>query len=341
MEKFNLKLFVSLALLTAIASFFVLFGNNQIYKTELDILILPRNEKMAESFDQTVESIKQLPLSLSFYNGMLAANKNIKDGAVGQSNYARKQFWNEKISAERIGESGVIRLEISDPNQAQSEVISAQLKHDLFFVISKYYNIKTDLEPRLIDGPITGAVAFSGIFISLLESIGLGAVFSFFMTIILSELFEAVSKRKMNSFNPQFSFKKNILPKMNVTKTEEVKYVFPEKKSAAEKALEEIENEEIAVSSEELPEEESASAEIKKEISSAIEPVRNIAKAGAPGNLPFADEELPDIFNTNKNEQVDAPSIEEAAKEDVGASYKEATPEEVKARLRKLLDGKF
>lgn len=342
MEKFNIKLFIVLAVLASIASFLVFFKVEQAYKTEIDILILPRNEKTAQSLDQTVESIKQIPLSLSFYNKMLEINKDIEDGAAGEMDYKRKEFWNKKINAQRIDGSGVIRFEVFDKKQEQSEIIASQLKNDIFFLISKYYNIKTDLEPRLIDGPITGNTVSDDIWKNIAKSVGLGMVAAFFLTLIISGLNVIISGRKQDLFSSQYSFRKDILPEKELNEDEDrnSEYKFSEHKSAAEKALVDLEARETSYHQEMLkrkkeiyPEDYSASEEIKDSV------ISTDRKVSAPINLPFTEEELPEIFNgNNKNEEI---SKETAIEEATETSYKEATPEEVQARIAKLLNGRI
>lgn len=335
MHKFNAKLFVILALLAAIVAFIVIINQSRAYKTELDILVLPRNEKTAQSLDQTVESIKQIPLSLSFYNKMLEANKDIEDGANGLPDYKRKAHWNSKISTERIGRSGIIKLEVFDENQWQSEILAYQLKNDIFTVISKYYNIKLDLEPRLIDGPITQNTISSGFWTTLAKSIGIG----FVVSLVITFLAGFISAKKENFFNSQYNFQKDIAPNLKIDDKRDFEYAFPAKKSAAEEVLEEIQAGEINATEEEVLEE-NAGLQVEAEAISvsADKPIRNAgSKASAPGNLPFTEEGLPDIFNGNKN-SVKKEAI--VAGEKPASSYKEATPEEVKARLMKLLNGK-
>lgn len=347
MHKFNAKLFVILALLTAIVAFVVFINLGRAYKTELDILILPRNEKTAMSLNQTVESIKQIPLSLSFYNKILEANKDIEDGANGLPDYKRKAYWNDKISAERIGQSGVIKFEVSDKNQWQSEILAYQLKNDIFTVISKYYNIKSDLEPRLIDGPITKNAITSGFWIILAKSVGIGLALGFVVAIIIAFMSGIASMRKEKLFNG-FDLKNDILPEKDLSAVDnrDFAYAFPAKKSAAEEALEEIREEELKAEQENNSEENAeicvdpacASEEEKKEESEVAKPSTD-RKSGAPGNLPFTEEELPDIFGGNGN-SVKNSEVAQADEENIVSSYKEATPEEVKARLMKLLNGK-
>jgi hypothetical protein len=333
------------------------FRVEQAFKTEIDILLLPKNEKTAQSFSQTVESIKQLPLSLSFYDKMLEANKDIKDGAIGEMDYKRKEFWNKKINAQRIDESGVIRFEIFDKDRWQSEIIAFQLKNDIFFLISKYYNIKTDLEPRLIDGPITGSAVSGDIWKSTAKSAGLGILIAFLLTVILSGLATIISRKKEDLFNAQYSFRKDVLPEKELQENKErdLEYHFPKYKSAAEKALAEFEAREAAYHQRKLkkdaaniPENNSVAKEIEDGTGSRIEsgmtvvnkPTRTVTqnvaekKASAPSNLPFTEEELPEIFNVKSEEVVK----KETTKENVETSYKEATPEEVQERIAKLLN---
>ncbi len=347
MHKFNAKLFVILALLTAIAAFVVLANLGRAYKTELDILILPRNEKTAMSLNQTVESIKQIPLSLSFYDKMLEANADIEDGANGLPDYKRKAYWNDKISAERIGQSGVLKFEVSDENQWQSEIIAGQLKNDIFTVISKYYNIKVDLEPRLIDGPITRNAITSGFWTTLAKSIGIGLIGGFAASLVIAFLAGFISAKKENLFNG-FDFKKDVLPEKDLDSADnrDFAYAFPAKKSAAQEALDVIREEELEAEQESNSEENAeicvdpvcVSEEEKKEEMEIARPSAD-KKADAPSNLPFTEEELPDIFGGNGNSLKNVETVETDEEKPV-SSYKEATPEEVKARLMKLLNGK-
>lgn len=336
MQKFNSRLFFALALAISAVVFAISLSQSRIYKTELDVLILPRNEKTAQSLNQTVESIKQIPLSLSFYNKLLEANSDIEDGAQGLPDYKRKEYWNEKIQTQRIGESGVIQINVLDQNQWQSEITAFQLKNDLFFVISKYYNIKTDLEPRLIDGPITSNIIFKNIWLALVKSLGLGIVAGFLGTILITLIVEFIFRKKEAFLNSQISFKKDVSASddLSADTKRDVEYdFFDKKKSAAEKALEEIQAEENVFENQEETEEKS-----QKDLGLSDEPVETISKdkkASAPGNLPFAEEELPEIFNGNGTNANKAAVLGNEEK----ISYKEATPEEVQARIAKLLKG--
>lgn len=342
MQKFNPRLFIALFLAASAVAFIFFINQSRTYKTEIDILILPRNEKTAQSLDQTVESIKQIPLSLSFYDKLLEINSDIEDGAAGLPDYKRKEYWNSKIRAERIGESGIIKFEVFDKNQWQSEITAFQLKNDIFFVISKYYNIKTDLEPRLIDGPITSSGISKNVWAVLLKSLGLGIVFGFVAGILISVISGVVSRKKEDFFNSQVSFKKDVLENNDLGENSErdFEYEFSSNKSAAEKALEEIQAEEMAYE-ESQPEEAAALEEEKPAESDALlsesaADISNDKKSVAPSNLPFAEEELPEIFNGNGKSSAEE---KDASKEEMKVSYKEATPEEVQARIAKLLQG--
>jgi hypothetical protein len=266
---------------------------------------------------------------------MLEANKDIKDGAIGEMDYKRKEFWNKKIKTERIGQSGVIRFEVFDENRWQSEIIAYQLKNDIFFLISKYYNIKIDLEPRLIDGPITGPAVSENIWKNVAKSLGLGILMSFSLTIILSLFTEVISRKKQDFFNIENSLRNDFLLEKELKKEtrRDLKYIFPKYQSEAEKALEELKEREEAYYQREL--------ERKAEKISSADPVipaQNVAnkKASAPSNLPFTEEDLPEIFNGNNHEEIS----QEIVKKEPESSYKEATPEEVQARIAKLLNEK-
>lgn len=154
---FKSKSYWVASILAAAVIFVALSRLNNGYKSEVDVLVLAKSPQASSSIAQITADAQTVPLSLSFYNKLLESNQNIKDSFSGLSDYQRKASWNKKIRTKIINRSGVIGIEIFDQDRAQAEIIASQTARDLSQVLSRYYNIKTDLDIRIIDGPITVA----------------------------------------------------------------------------------------------------------------------------------------------------------------------------------------
>jgi len=298
----------------AVIIFIIAINSNKAYRSEMDVLFLPKSEMAARNINQIVANAKQIPLSLSFYNKLVENNSDIEDGAMELPDAKRKQFWNAQISTEQIRKSGVVSVIAYSDNPMQADIINRQVTADLLVVMSRYYNIKTDLDMRIIDGPIADQIARTNIalwvFISLAIGLILGFIVGSLTDLILGKAEDMASEEKIDigqktSIFPKFSFPE--------VKIEKHKAEFPPKKPFNFK----VEEEEALVT----PKNEKAFVAAEK-------------KATAPDNLPFAEDFE---FNAPKQEEGAAKIYEE--KKFSADMAREATPEEVRARLNKLLGG--
>jgi hypothetical protein len=268
------KFYITLFLATAIV-FLAFININRAFKSETDILVIFKSEKAAESADIILENLKVLPKSLSFYDKVIADNKDAQNEQILElPDYKRQKYWNETINIERIGGSSVLKFVAMDKDQYNAEVLSTQTVKSLIRIIGVYYDIKNDIDIRIINEPITES-SFAGSYgFVFLESLLLGIILAFILnySLVLLEQNQP-EEEKRASFS----------------------WTYKEKK-------------ELEI----LPQEKKYQGFTKK--------------ASAPMNLPIA-EDL--IFEVSKKPEEKTPLTHEA------------TPEQVKERLNKLLSGKL
>lgn len=296
------KIFWLALILAAAVVFLVGINLDRNFKAEVDVLILPKSDSAVRNISQIMGNAKEIPRSLSFYDKLLERNEDIEDEAAGLPDYKRKAVWNSKNKIEQIGSSGIVKIEVFDPSQWQAEILSRQVATDVAVVMSKYYNVKTDLDVRIIDGPIIGYAPRRSIAAWIGISLLVGLAAGFLLSLISSVLSKAEIKRK---FQVRFPFR------------ERKPFVISEEKAGIPKGVFEAEKKE-----------EPAFVITKKE-----KPVIGATKkAAAPSNLPVGEEFI-----------FEAPKIkpEEEKPEEKKTAYREATPEEVKERLNKLLRGEM
>lgn len=331
------KVFWIFFLPAAIFIFIVLADNHKTFEVKSRILFLPKSEAAVQNIGQIMQNAEQIPRSLSFYNKILELNGDIDDGALGLPDAERKDFWNGKIETKQVKKSGIIEISIFDANQTQAETISKQTVAGILTVMSNYYDIKNNLDMRVIDGSISQEITRMNYFQSIAASLAGGIVAGFLITLLINFLSELQEKRMLEK-NSEAG---NTDAENNETEGDEAnpesfgfpKFSFPrfeEKK---------------------MPEEEAAAAEEKKspfdfriEDEAALVPPKKAGffglrekKSVAPNNLPVAENE--NEFVLDMSETKENPAIETVPEIPVIDHKREATPEEVKARLNKLLSG--
>jgi capsular polysaccharide biosynthesis protein len=229
---------------------------NNAYESEVDILVLAKSPQTLSAISQITADAQTIPLSLSFYNKLLENNPEIKDASAGLSDFQRKAFWDKKIRTKIINRSGVVRIEISDPDRSQAEIIASRTVRDLSKVFSRYYNIKTDLDIRIIDGPITAIGKKYDARTALPISLGI-ALLAVYISFALASAIEKTTFRAVNKAEKISILEQKIKPEFPVSSQE---YQIVPKPKAKE--------------------------DIKKEESST----RTLdKKAAAPSNLPIAE----------------------------------------------------
>jgi capsular polysaccharide biosynthesis protein len=297
------------------AVFFAIGLKTEALKTnqsEIRLLLLPKSETAARNANQIILNATEIPRSLSFYNKAVELNEAIDDKFSALPDSQRKAAWNDKIKIERVGKSGVVKIVVADEDSWQAQIISLQIADSLMTVMGRYYGAQ-NLEFKTLDGqivsqslPISGWIKL-GLF-SLLIALLIGGALAWLVNIFAKEGF---------SWNFQGDFWKKCTKPTSVEKADPLfsKYFS------------------IVNSSKPMEEKKSNKNSLVENILPADEVYQIEKKAVAPENLPIIEEEifpLPEKVEKKKN-----PFSAETV---VRQALHEATSEEVKARLNKLLN---
>ena len=298
------KLFWITTVIVAVIVFVIGINQNKLFVGETDILVLSKSDQVSRNFEQVVGDVKEIPGSLSFYNKLLQENSDITDVAAGLPDAQRKAQWNADLEVKSVRNSGVLRVQVSSPSQLQAEILSEQTAKDITVVMSRYYNIQSDLDIRLIDGPIVqkaNGMKNNGL---IALSIIIGLFCGFILKYLSYLLFGQKTKLEISSFKPSLKFP-------SFAKKEAVK-------TSTAPIMESVQTEEIF-----------AVPSVKKEA-----PIATERKTAAPANLPVGEEFV--MSSLRRAEKKAEPE-----KMHVEPLTHEASEDEVRARLNKLLNGKL
>ena len=301
-DKKQLKFYIWFSMVASIAVFVALININRTYKAETDVLIVPRNDAVSKNVSQIINSVKEIPKTLSFYDRILFSNDALIDDDIEElPSYKRKAHWESKIRTKKIDDSSMVKIIIFDKSQTQAEDLSRQAGLEIAGVMSQYYDIRTELEIRIVDGPIISYGLEKSAWILAAEGI-FGGILGAFMVFIINNFLEMLGVGT-KAQRIKFSATVRKLPRM-IIKPETEPLTFDKKPFGLE----------------------------KKETA-----VQMGKKSAAPENLPIAEDFLfsGKIVKSAEKSEVEK---EEAPEKPV---IREATPEEVKERLNKLLRGEF
>ncbi len=204
--------FVTLFFVTLAASLFWLdiFRG---YQSEVHVLVISKVPSVAT--DQVVENFAELSKNLSFYERLLEGGDLVDDDFAGYSQDKRKKLWNETVQVERRDHSGVLVVTAEQESAEKAKRLSEETVKTLFAVASFYYNIKTDVDLRIVDQPITKPVIRHWpqyILVSLGSALGLSILFF-----------------SLLSVTPFFFGKPKVTPKPDFEIGESVPFIDPRK----------------------------------------------------------------------------------------------------------------
>ncbi len=304
-EIFRLKTFWAIFLIVSGVIYIALTNLNHIYQTEIDVLIIPKNNLTVKNSNQIIENLKHIPLTLSFYEKLIQENgDDFNDSVLELPDYRKQIYWNSKIRISKVEDSDILKIIVFGNSIYQSENLSREVLKTFLTVTSSYYNIKTDLDIRIINKPVTNFTYKTSICILFLESL-LGSFILVLLVFWFSfSLFEKELFFKTKTKTPKLLFDYNSFNNSNQKK--------PQEALSLKNSLKNV-----------------SSFSIGKE-----------KKAQAPNNLPLAPVSFLENTNQKKSSTKKNPSLNKIDKEKKLDSTREATPEEVKARLNKLLSGK-
>jgi len=325
------------------------------YNAEVTVAILPQSNVVQSS--EVASTLKEITRTLSFYNRLIADNNFIDDDFDGYTSDVRKQKWQETVFVTHETGSGILVIHARGNTAEKAKNIASGTVKTLFSVASLYYDVKTDVDMRNIDGPIVTYTLDSVwiyLGVSIFSSVLLTSVF-FFVLFLLSgqagknkkELFEKQSSLQDASLDEYHI--RRAYPEFDATTDQDI-FIDP-KKFIPEKPF--VLPFEETVWKEEFLEsflKEKTEENIQKEATSQEETVpvsQNINER----NLPVADEDsLPFTFETVAEEEEKTETVishEEVSKDESVLPEQETkaetfepsepTQEEYRRRLNALL----
>lgn len=124
----------------------------RVYKSEMNVLVITRSSNVVT--EQVVANLIDLAKNLSFYERVLSQNDLLDDDFEGQTKDKRKALWNGIVTVSRSAQSGVLVVSAIQNTSEKAQLLSKETVKALFAVTAFYYNIKTDVDVRVVDGPI-------------------------------------------------------------------------------------------------------------------------------------------------------------------------------------------
>jgi hypothetical protein len=137
---------------------------------------------------------------------VLANNDLIEDDFEGYAPDKRKALWNDIVSVEQRAENGVLMVRARGETPEKAKRLAKQIAQTLFATMSFYYNVKTDIDMRIIDGPIVSyKLASPFLFGATSVATGLFITLLFFWFLNVSSGFVARQKMKTEKIHPEFA----------------------------------------------------------------------------------------------------------------------------------------
>ncbi len=295
------------------------------YQTQMSVLVIGRGMTDGSVVAKNLSGITQ---TLSFYERVLAGNENIDDRFAEESSSERLSHWQGVNQVSRGGDTDILNVVTRGDSPEESRELALATTKSLFEVAAFYYTIRTDVDLRVIDGPLTagfinnpllyGAISLaSGLLVTILFFALL-----WFVPRVFSFAFASRLHKKKEAEEIVLAHLGESVPLIDPTK------FVPEKlrnlSFEGEKPL------------------------VKENAHRPLFP-QSLSKSEAPANLPFAENNFPKFGEEMISEKY--PKFENLEEKEFSLSQfseagpiqpktEEPTAEEYKRRLNVLLAGK-
>lgn len=332
--------FLVVSAILSVTIFLLLLDSVKLYRSTVLVMVVPKSQIAIEQKSDIVQNVREFPKMLSFYDRLLNENPQIKDAAAGYPQDKRKKVWNEFIQTKQADTKAdnVVEISLIAKTQADAEFLSKKTTQALFGVMSRYYNLKSDVSVQIVDGPITTAIVRGWFWLLTLSLVlGMGLAFLFKQLLAFAQKTVRSNKQALDMVNlaglGERWFKQK---EQNLNSLEDL-YLSEEK---AEVLKEQIFKKEAQS---EL-EKQTVSKPIFKEANAQYPnfpemPKMHVPKASAPDNLPIAASD--DFYQETIIEPKEVFAQEEEKIMQKEPQHHEPTQEELKRRLNQLLNGGF
>lgn len=228
-------IFYVLALILGAVFFLFFLSDFKYYKTSTSILVAPRAGINA---DAMLNNLTKLPKTLSFYEKIISENKLLRDNFSGLEKDEKKAMWNRMIKTRIDNSSSIINIDIYAKNRLQSLLFSQQTARTLLGTASFYYDIRKDVDFRVVEEPQTRGVIMNWPWL-IASSVLFGLAFSYFLNAlrlkIISKAIKVKTVDKKQPVIPQTIASKKLFQPLKQSK--ENKQETPTKKGMAPENL--------------------------------------------------------------------------------------------------------
>lgn len=300
------------------------------YNAEIAVLVVSKTN--THTSEDVADTLAELTRTLSFYTRVLADNDLIEDDFAGFPSDERKALWNERVSVRQQNGGSVLVIRATGETTGQTKLLAEQTAQTLFSVAGIYFNVRTEIDLRVIDGPFVVyelQKPYQFVVYSLATSLFVTTIFFFFLRVVP----ELLRKKKRQSpeveaETPDESLPKHAYPEFHTG--DSVPWIDPKKFIPAKPQMLSFENTE-----EETQYTESA----PRFVSHAPAPM-NLPTASDELDLPVADTSLPFTFEAQPKENeifVADEDVVVPSEMSAESTPHEPTQEEYKRRLNELL----
>lgn len=330
----------------ALAAMFFLIGinYNRAYIGEIEILVLPKSDMAVRNIDQIIGNVERVPFSLNFYGNLLQANRDVEDDIAELSDAKKKNALSSIYRVARVKNSSIVKIETTGSNYSQAEALAWSVAKQIAVSMSQYYSIRTDLEIRLLEEPIISAENRTADPKIIIPSLFFGFVFSV--------LFFMLKQMQSDNFAPTL---KSIMREdenmhTNIPDAVPFEWAEPVQKETPLSSQPSVEQIVPAEKKEGLIMADAVESEIffqqglqKRKPTPSVEHsavTDKTRKSSAPENLPVGSEFILNNLKLIKEKQEEARKHHFTESKDPGVPKNyEASEDEIKARLNKLLSG--
>lgn len=145
--------FCTIAAILVVVVFLSFISNYKKYQSEIRVLFVIRNEKLSQDSERIVENFLEFTKYLSFYDRFLEEGK-FPEIFPGKSKDEKKKLWPGVVSAARVSGSQTVQITAWANTEDLAKTYSRQAVLTLVNFSSKYYNLRDDVELRIVEGPI-------------------------------------------------------------------------------------------------------------------------------------------------------------------------------------------
>ncbi len=121
------------------------------YRGEMSLLVLPRADIARGAAANLAALARETSFAALVYEEVGAG---IENPLVGKTPAERKAIWKEASQVRVVGTSDVLRIVSLGSDQDEALALSKAVATEIVRTASRYYNQKTDLDIRIVDGPV-------------------------------------------------------------------------------------------------------------------------------------------------------------------------------------------